>query len=371
MKASQPISVEQGINASQIILDDYYLWDAWSFTESNKWHLYCLGLYKYSASGHLINPDDRNDHPFHIHHFESLDKGKHWSDCGVFQPAGICTNGADSANVWSGDSHRTAWGEYWFAATGIRAIDSEHPFVQSLMLGKSRTPDAFDGVMTPVLMADEHYDKLIAQGYFLASQEALGHRDGELGGSILALRDPFIVDLRDSESQVLVDVVFAAKASGGIPAMGHIRLNLGGEVPELIEICPPIALPDSDLFTQFEVPKIIFDSTTERYFLLGSTADRVDESQPEEEVNRYLRLYYASDLRGPWKPATQAGSELLGAGCRFGATVLEYDSGAQRMVCLAPLTTMDKSGGLFFDYPFAIDLTKLGQKERLAIEILK
>ena len=104
--------------------------------------------------------------------------------------------------------------------------------------------------------------------------------------------------------------------------------------------------------------------------LLCSTADRVDESQPEEEVNRYLRLYYASDLRGPWTPATQDGSELLGTGCRFGATVLEYNPDAQQLICLAPLTTMDESGGLFFDYPFAIDLTKLGQRERLAIQIL-
>lgn len=358
------------MDLSQILSADYYLWDAWSLVEQDKWHLYCLGLEKYDSTGALINPDDRNNHQFHIHHFDSADEGGTWIDRGIFQQTSICANGADSGNVWSGDSHRTAWGEYWFAATGIRAVDSEHPFVQSLMLGRSSSPDAFDGVMTPVLMADEHHEELLAKGYFLAERAELGHRDGELGGSILALRDPYIVDLRDSENQAMVDVVFAAKACSGVPAMGHIRVSLTGNAPELVEICPPITLPDADLFTQFEVPKVIFDANTQRYLLLCSTADRVDESQPEEEVNRYLRLYYASDLRGPWTPATQDGSELLGTGCRFGATVLEYNPDAQQLICLAPLTTMDESGGLFFDYPFAIDLTKLGQRERLAIQIL-
>ena len=358
------------MNSSHIKLADCYLWDAWSFIEPGKWHLYCLGLHKYDSTGILINPDHRNDHQFHIHHFESSDNGQHWADCGVFQQAGVCANGADSGNVWSGDSHRTAGGDYWFAATGIRAIDSERPFVQSLMLGKSSTPQSFDGVMTPVLMADEHHDQLTDKGYFLAGQQVLGHRDGELGGSILALRDPYIVDLRGSGDEKIVDVVFAAKADNGTPAMGHIRVSLAGDVPELVEICHPIALPDAALFTQFEVPKVIFDAKAQRYLLLGSTADRVDESQPEEEVNRYLRLYYANDLRGPWNPATLEGSELLGAGCRFGATILEYNSDAQQLVCLAPLTTMDESGGLFFDYSFSIDVGKLGRKERLAIQIL-
>lgn len=358
------------MNSSHIKLADCYLWDAWSFIEPGKWHLYCLGLHKYDSTGTLINPDHRNDHQFHIHHFESSDNGQHWVDCGVFQQAGICANGADSGNVWSGDSHRTARGEYWFAATGIRAVDSEHPFVQSLMLGRSSSPDVFDGTMTPVLMADEHHEELLAKGYFLAERAELGHRDGELSGSILALRDPFIVDLRKSESDPTVDVMFAAKAKDGVPAMGHIRVSLAGNAPELVEICPPITLPDADLFTQFEVPKVVFDANTQRYLLLCSTADRVDESQPEEEVNRYLRLYYSDDLRGPWIPATEAGSELLGAGCRFGATILRHDTDKQQLLCLAPLTTMDESGGLFFDYPFAIDLTKLGQQERLAIQIL-
>lgn len=358
------------MNSSHIKLADCYLWDAWSFIEPNKWHLYCLGLEKYDVSGALINPDHRNDHQFHIHHFDSTDEGITWVDRGIFQHAGLCANGADSGNVWSGDAHQTAWGDYWFAATGIRAIDSEHPFVQSLMLGKSSQPDVFDGIMTPVLMADEHYEELLAKDYFLAEQAQLGHRDGELGGSILALRDPYIVDLRDSQSEAIVDVVFAAKASSGVPAMGHIRVSLTGNAPELVEICPPITLPDADMFTQFEVPKIVFDANTQRYLLLCSTADRVDESQPEEEVNRYLRLYYATDLRGPWNPAALEGSELLGAGCRFGATILEYNTDEQQLICLAPLTTMDESGGLFFDYPFAIDLTKLGQQERLAIQIL-
>ena len=358
------------MNASHIKLADYYLWDAWSFVEPGKWHLYCLGLHKYDSTGSLISPDHRNDHQFHIHHFDSVDEGRTWTDRGIFQKANICANGADSGNVWSGDSHRTTEGDYWFAATGIRAIDSEHPFVQSLMLGKSSTPDSFDGVMTPVLMADEHYAQLTAKGYFLDGQGALGHRDGELGGSILALRDPFIVDLRDTDSQTMVDVVFAAKAAGGVPAMGHIRVSLVGDVAELVEICSPITLPDAHLFTQFEVPKVVFDTKSKRYLLLGSTADRVDESQAEEEVNRYLRLYYANDLRGPWSTATLEGSELLGAGCRFGATILEYHSNTQELVCLAPLTTMDESGGLFFDFPFTVDLGGLGQKDRLAIQIL-
>jgi len=330
-----------------------YLWDAWSFEEAGSWYLYCLALPRMDAHGAPIHPDNRNDHRFHIRCFESHDKGRSWADHGVFQEPGLCANGADSGNVWSGDAFQTRSGDYWFASTGIRAVDAEHPFVQSLLLGRSADKTRFSGALYSVLGADTHYDQLVEAGYFLGPKSALGHCDGESGGSILALRDPFIVPNSDSTGSY--DVVFAAKAQGGEPAMGHIRVDLSSSEPELIAVHAPIRLPDAAEFTQFEVPKVLWDAARSQYWLLGSTADRVDENQPEEDVNRYLRLYSAKTLAGPWLPASSQGSAIGGTGTRFGATIVGLQ--ADELVCLAPLTTMDPEGGLYFDHLFKVDVS--------------
>lgn len=331
-----------------------YLWDAWSFEENGSWYLYCLALPRMDDSGTPIHPDHRNDHRFHIRCFESQDAGASWLDNGVFQEPGLCANGADSGNVWSGDAYRTADGTYWFASTGIRKVDAEHPFVQSLLLGRSANKARFSGALYSVLGADTHYDQLVEAGYFLGTKSALGHRDGESGGSILALRDPFIVG--GGNSNGCYDIVFAAKALGGEPAMGHITVDLSSSEPQLMAIHAPIRLPDAGEFTQFEVPKVIWDSARSQYWLLGSTADRVDESQPESEVNRYLRLYCAKTLKGPWLPASNQGSVISGTGTRFGATILALQE--NQLVCLAPLTTMDPEGGLYFDHLFKVDVSE-------------
>ena len=340
-----------------------YLWDAWSFAEGDRWHLYCLALARTDSKGERIDHDDRNDHAFHIRTFVSHDRGRSWSDQGIFQRPGLCSSGADSANVWSGDAHRSADGKYWFAATGIRKRDREHPFVQSLVMGQSGNSTTFDGELHTLLAADTDYDQLRAMGYFLGPKNNLGHRDGELGGSILALRDPFIV--AHGEQSEVFEVVFAAKTHNGEPAMGHVTVNVASGKPLLEVLHPPIRLPDADQFTQFEVPKIMWDASRSRYLLLASTADRIDEDQPEEEVKRHLRLYYAEGLNGPWQTATEHGSVILGTGTRFGATVLEFDDTRQELLCFAPLTTMGPFGGLYFDDPFRLNLAALGGPEPL------
>lgn len=358
----------QTLYSAQIKHEFCYLWDAWSFTEGDSWHLYCLALGRADSNGEWIDPDDRNEHAFHIRAFVSHDRGQSWSDQGVFQRPGLCTDGADSANVWSGDAHRSPDGTYWFAATGVRQKDREHPFVQSLVLGRSESSTTFDGELHTLLAADTDYDQLRAMGYFLGPKKDLGHRDGELGGSILALRDPFIV--AHIEHSEVFEVVFAAKTHNGEPAMGHVTVNLASGEPRLKVLHAPIRLPDADQFTQFEVPKVIWDASRSRYLLLASTADRIDEDQPEEEVKRHLRLYYAASLSGPWHTATERGSVILGTGTRFGATVLELDSTQQQLLCFAPLTTMDPLGGLYFDHPFRVNLAAMGGPEPLIARIV-
>lgn len=120
--------------------------------------------------------------------------------------------------------------------------------------------------------------------------------------------------------------------------MAHALLRHDGQRFQLDKLFPPTTLPDGNRFTQFELPKIYFDENEKTYWLIASTCNRLNEGQPDEEVDKTIRLYRADSLEGPWQTWSPGGSALTGLENLFGMTVLKPDFDRKRLLCIAPYT---------------------------------
>ncbi|PCI53327.1 MAG: hypothetical protein COB36_12885 [Alphaproteobacteria bacterium] len=321
---------------NNIIHPMLWLWDSWTTTCGSVTDLYCLALARKTLDGIPITPSQRNLFKFHVRHFRSKDAGATWVDKGcIFEP-NLSGDGAFERNVWSGSSLDLPDGRRLHALTGLRERGPDHTFLQTIFLAVAHSSDSRPSPEPKALLCpDRDYQRIRAAGYYLPFRSDLGANEGELGGPILAWRDPFLMTPRSGD----VEIIWSAKVSPKTPAIGHAKIiedsNGTWRVSELYN---PILLPDANLMTQAEVPKIYWDTHHRKYYLLISACDRQSESQPEVEVTKVLRFYTSDAPYGPWRPWSKDGSALTSIKYVFGASVINLDVEANTIKLITPLT---------------------------------
>lgn len=318
-----------------ILHPSLWLWDSWTYKEGNSLHLYALGLSRETADGSPILPDHRNNYPFHFRHFESFDHGNSWMDLGAVLRPSKDPNSYYSRNVWSGSATRLSDNRKLMGFTGLREVDNDHPFLQSIGIGISSDGMAFDSIQKEAISCPRRdYDDIIKAGYYLGPKEDLGHKDGEHGGPILAWRDPYIF----IDKTGTIHCFWSAKISPKVGAIAHATLVETEAGFKIDKLHPPITLPDGDTITQAEVPKIYFDEHKAIYYCLVSACDRLNETQADEEVSKTLRLYKSSNLRGPWETYAKDTSILPNLPHMFGASIVDTNFLTGDIQLIAPVT---------------------------------
>ena len=139
--------------------------------------------------------------------------------------------------------------------------------------------------------------------------------------------------------------------------MAHVLLEESDDLFRISRMFPPTTLPDGAEFTQFELPKLLYDPDNNLYYLIVSTCNRLFEGQSDDEVDKKVRLYRSTALDGPWEPWGKSGSVILGPENLFGMTVLKADFAKKRLLCIAPYTDAASDGlRLTFSSAFYINL---------------
>lgn len=312
-----------------------FLWDAWSFYEDEVIHLYCLALERYTSDQVAIDATQRNQYPFHIRHFTSTDEGKSWTDAGVFLRPRSGEGRHDSRTVWSGSTEQLPDGRKLVAYTGLYEINAERCFLQNVSLAVSTDGYTVDKVAEePLSCPSRDRAAILAMGYYLDEPQKLGHRDGENNGPILAWRDPFVfVDPQEN-----IRLFWAAKTTSHHPVMAHALLEPQGKLFKIKKLLPPITLPDSAVYTQLELPKILYNPTDQWYYLIVATCNRLYEGQSDAEVGKAIRMYRSRSLAAGWEAWGMDGSILFQQEHLFGMTVLKPDFANQRLLCISPYT---------------------------------
>ncbi len=339
MTQQRPILVPAASTAifqNGIVHPDLWLWDVWTVRDGDQLRLYTLAINKVDAQGRNTSPKTRNDYPFHIRHFVSADKGESWRDLGAFFAPSQDGDGGYSRNIWSGSMHRVHSRNFVCGFTGIREQDEARPFLQAIYLANTESPSelAFPP-QTALSCPSRDYDLIREQGYYLGPRDKLGSAQGEEGGPILSWRDPFVY----AEGDDVFEVFWAAKVRPTEGAVAHATVQRAGAGFEIKTLHPPMTLPDGNLFTQAEVPKLYKDGRTGLYFLLISACTRISEMQPESEVEKVLRLYVGPTFRGPWTGAFAEGHSMIkGAEFLFGGVIEEIDTSTGRLNLLSAYT---------------------------------
>ena len=306
-----------------------YLWDSWSYIEHKIIHLYCLAISRTKPDGTILHPNERNDFKFHIRHFTSVDDGLSWKDEGCFFMPNKKLN---HRTIWSGCVKPLSNGNKLVAYTGLENIDSTRNFLQNIEIAVSNDGYVVHSLNKNVLSSPlRDWNEIIKKGYYLDSKENLGSNEGEKGGPIMAWRDPFIFYDNNSE----LNLFWSAKSSPKKGALARATIKNDGDYFKILELHPPVHVPDINDFTQLEVPKVLFDKERELYYLIISTCNRLYENQPDSEIRKEVRLYKSDYINGPWK---SMGEKILGDKNLFGLTVLKTDFDNNRLLCIAPYT---------------------------------
>lgn len=354
-----PLLFENGISHP-----DLWLWDSWTAETGGITHLYCLALSRKDTAGNPVLAEERNDYAFHIRHFSSRDAGRIWQDHGAYLSPQTIGDGAFARNVWSGGMLARAEDDWVCGFTGLREAGKDKPFLQTICLGHSRSGIRLDALPETALSCPvRDYDLIRSAGYYLPAKDMLGHQDGEEGGPILAWRDPFIV----AGGAHTLEVFWSAKAAPAQGAVAHATVRQKDGSFQIEELHPPILLPDTEAFTQAEVPKLHYDQKSSTWFMLISACDRINESQPAEEVTKVLRLYKSNSMRGPWISAFERKDSIIpGTEHLFGASFLHSACSRDSITLLAPYTEYASPGRqLTFASPVSIKIgdTRLTPRE--------
>lgn len=315
---------------------DLWLWDSWTLHDpSGTLHLYCLALSKSTEDDTPITPPERNDYVFHVRHFVSTDAGTSWHDHGAVMTAGQVTDGSDARNVWSGSVLGLEDGRVAYGFTGIRDCGADRSFLQTICVATGPSPHEIDDLPPSAISCPfRDYDEIVGKGFYLGPREQLGSNMGEEGGPIMAWRDPFLFEDQAGH----LHAVWSAKISPTVPAIAHARLKRNGRHISLVELSPPIELPDADLMTQAEVPKVYRDPVSGDWLLMISACDRRYEGQPDSELTHFHRLYRSANIQGPWVSVQLEDSKLTGLGGLFGASLLQHDLSSGSLTVLGPFT---------------------------------
>lgn len=315
---------------------DLWLWDSWTLSEpSGDLHLYCLALSRRMADGTPITPPERNDFAFHVRHFVSSDHGMSWRDDGPVLTPGQVADGADARNVWSGSALALDDGRIAFGFTGVRNCGADRRFLQTICVATGPNPFQVDAIPQAAISCPlRDYDAIVEKGFHLGPRDSLGSDLGEDGGPIMAWRDPFLF----SDPSGGLHAVWSAKISPIRPAIAHARLKRDGQNIIIDELSAPIELPDADLMTQAEVPKLYQDPRSGDLLLMVSACDRRYEGQPDSELTHHHRLYRGADMLGPWQPIAPDTSKLPGLHGLFGGSVIDFDLSLGSFKIIGPYT---------------------------------
>lgn len=349
-----------GINHPEL-----WLWDAWTVSSADTLTLFSLSLARQNMKGAAIAPGARNDYPFHVRRFTSRDGGDSWRDHGAFLSPSAAAGGVMAHNVWSGSAVMSE-GQLLFGFTGIRRPAAGRSFLQSICVVPVASCDGLPDPSATILISDPEadYQEIVDAGYYLGPRAMLGDDRGEEGGPILAWRDPFLLAKADGD----VEAFWAAKTAPTAPAIAHARLSMHHGTLRC-RLLPPILLPDSDAFTQAELPKVYRDPAGEGYLMLISACNRLREDQPDDEVSKEMRLYRAAATDGPWHPYRGDDSVIPGIAHLFGGAFAPMVRGARMATLIAPYTEMaspDKQ--LTFAPPVTIALSEVhGATHKVAI----
>lgn len=329
-----------------------FLWDAWSYEENNTLHLYSLAVARFTASREEINPNNRNDYPFHIRHFISKDNGLSWKDEGCFlSPEEVSK--LNYRTIWSGSVSPMPNGKKLVAYTGLENSDADHRFIQNIAIAISDDGYAINHSNKELSSAKKDWNSITEKGYYLDPVEILGNNNGERNGPIMTWRDPFVFYDKDNNLQLF----WAAKIGPRTPAIARATLKHLDNSIVIEELHPPVSVPDSDDFTQIEVPKIIFSKEQDCHYLIISSCNRLHEKQEDIEISKEIRVYKSKHLDGPWE---SLGDKILGDQNLFGMTVLKTDFKNNRLLCIAPYTEKEcKDRMLSFAPVFYIYLDRL------------
>jgi hypothetical protein len=313
---------------------DLWLWDSWTRKAGSKHYLYCLALSRTTINGEKIAPHQRNAYPFHVRQFTSSNGGQSWRDEGAFFTPSTAANSNSDANIWSGSVEQHLSGVLLFAFTGIKKLNADRPFLQSICLaqpGGQAVPD-----IHIISDPEKDYDLIRDSGYYLGPRDQLGDRNGEEGGPILAWRDPYIFIDASGKTHLF----WSAKSDPQTPVIAHASITKVGGKWQLEKLHPPICLPDGHDYTQAEVPKLYQDKKRDCYYLLVSSCDRLCEGQADDSISKQLRLYKSLTIEGPWHSYCQQGSRLSGLEGLFGGSILDADFESGDALIIAPYTEM-------------------------------
>jgi hypothetical protein len=281
---------------------DFYIWDSWSLKSGDHLKLFTLSSPKAFFLDTQVDIQTQRDHlPHHWRLFTSEDHGKTWLDTGpVFAPRLDEPTKFDSRSIWTGSTIR--YDDQVIATyTGIRQTDDEHPFIQSIGLAKwDDSKHCFVRLTDEAIICPlRDYDLIKSKGYYLSAKEDLGSVDGEEGGCILAWRDAGMV--LDPNGQL--HLLWSAKSSLNFKqeaVLGHGILHdpLGNPRFELL---PPVFLPESQNFTQAEVPQIVYDARGGSYYLMVSTTDSQPGKSTDADVETRVEMYESSEISTGWR----------------------------------------------------------------------
>ncbi len=338
-------SADAQVFEGAIVHPDLYLWDSWSYQEHGTIHLFCLAISRTKPNGEALLPAEKDNYPFHIRHFSSLDQGRQWKDEGCFQQPGKTSDGHDERNVWSGSVCLLPSGEKLAGFTGIFEIDDQRRYLQNISLGTSSSSQIDSLLPSPLSCPIRDREAILSLGYYLDAANRLGSNDGEEGGPVMAWRDPFL--FIDSDQRI--NAFWSAKSGPGVGVIAQGLIAKGDDKCgySLEKLYPPMSLPDGESFTQAELPKIYFDDAQGIYYLIVSSCNRFYEGQPDSEVDKTIRLYKSNSMRGPWQIAVGNNSAIKGAEGLFGMTVLEPDFANDRLLCISPRTGSDNPDAAF------------------------
>jgi len=338
-------SADAQVFEGAIVHPDLYLWDSWSYQEHGTIHLFCLAISRTKPNGEALLPAEKDNYPFHIRHFSSLDQGRQWKDEGCFQQPGKTSDGHDERNVWSGSVCLLPSGEKLAGFTGIFEIDDQRRYLQNISLGTSSSSQIDSLLPSPLSCPIRDREAILSLGYYLDAANRLGSNDGEEGGPVMAWRDPFL--FIDSDQRI--NAFWSAKSGPGVGVIAQGLIAKGDDKCgySLEKLYPPMSLPDGESFTQAELPKIYFDDAQGIYYLIVSSCNRFYEGQPDSEVDKTIRLYKSNSMRGPWQIAVGNNSAIKGAEGLFGMTVLEPDFANDRLLCISPRTGSDDPTAAF------------------------
>ncbi|WP_371397274.1 hypothetical protein [Fretibacter rubidus] len=319
-----------------IVHPDYWLWDSWTTSNGkDEYDFYCLSLSRLNDCGKAIQPSERNSHAFHIRKFRTYDAGTNWSDLGPVLSPSESEDMSYAGNVWSGSAIHLKNGKTLHGFTGIEGVDDNHPFMQSICFGFSTdTEHEIIPLERATLHPRRDYQFIRERGYYLDSIDRLGHKNGEAGGPIMAWRDPFLIKSPDGTLHCL----WSAKSTPATPVIAHVILDVSENNVSVRHLMKPILLPDSHEFTQAEVPKVLYSPTTQLYYLMIASCDRLREGQADDEVSKQQRLYVSRTIRGPWEPYRSETSIMPGLKDRFGCSILSSDFQREEVQLMCPVT---------------------------------